>query len=209
MWNSSRSHGGDFGGGWSSVSLHQTGMGLVARERLERFKLEAASELALRLLGGLLVATSTLLWVVLPMGLANDQMVPHAMLAAIFTAVGLAVYAYGSRGFRRQVSLDCKNRVLALTKINVNDQNRVARRIDVDAIESLFLRRSTKRSSFASLLVRVAGKPTPLVALTGDKAELEQVHKILCDLVQSEDNGLDLNYRRAKRQARSLAAVRI
>lgn len=194
---------------WRSVSLHQTGMGLIARERLERFKLEAASELALRLTGGLLVALSTLLWVVLPMGLAGDQVVSHATLAAIFTAVGLIVYAYGSRGFRRQLSFDGKNRVLSLTKINVNDQSRVMRRIDINTIESLFLRRSTKRSSFASLLVRVAGKPTPLVALTGERDELEQVHKILCDLVQNEDNGLDLTYRRASRQARSLAAVRV
>ncbi|MEO0370982.1 MAG: hypothetical protein AAF231_05950 [Pseudomonadota bacterium] len=184
-------------------------MGLIARERLERFKLEAFSELALRLLGGLLVATSTLLWVVLPMGLADGQAVPHAMLAAIFTAVGLAVYAYGSRGFRRQMSLDGKNRVLSLTKINVNDQTRVARKIDIDAIDSVFLRRSTRHSNFATLLVRVSGKPTPLVALTGHKAELEKVHRVLCDLSQSKENGLDLNYRRQVRQARSLAAVRI
>lgn len=184
-------------------------MGLIARERLERFKLEAFSELALRLLGGLLVATSTLLWVVLPMGLAGDQAMPHAMLAAIFTAVGLGVYAYGSRGFRRQISLDGKNRVLSLTKINVNDQTRVARKVDIDTIESVFLRRSTRQSGFASLLVRVAGKPTPLVALTGEKAELEHVHRVLCDLVKSEDNGLDLSYRRAVRDARSRAAVRI
>ena len=109
-----------FGANFGSVTLQQTGMGLIARERLERFKMEAFSELALRLLGGLLVATSTLLWVVLPMGLADGQEVPHAMLAAIFTAVGLGVYAYGSRGFRRQMSLDAKNRVLSLTKINVN-----------------------------------------------------------------------------------------
>lgn len=197
--------GADFG----SVTLHQTGMGLIARERLERFKLEAFSELALRLLGGLLVATSTLFWVVLPLGLAEGQAMPYAMLAAIFTAVGLGVYAYGSRGFRRQMSLDGKNRVLSLTKINVNDQTRVARRVNIDEIDSVFLRRSDKHASFASLLVRVAGKPTPLVALTGEKSELEKVHRVLCDLVQSEENGLDLNYRRAMRQARSLAAVRI
>ncbi|MEM6589608.1 MAG: hypothetical protein AAF641_14270 [Pseudomonadota bacterium] len=194
---------------WGSVSLRQTAMGLIASERLERFKLEAFSELALRLMGGLLVATSTLLWVVLPMSLGGDQAVPHAMLAAIFTAIGLAVYAYGSRGFRRQLSLDGKNRVLTLAKINVNDQMRVARKIDVDAIDSVFLRRSSKGSSFATLLVRVSDKSTPLVALTGEKLELEKVHRVLCDLVQSHDNGLDLNYRRTVRQVRSLAAVRI
>lgn len=203
VWNTSQ------GAGWRSVSFQKTGMGLVASERLERFKLEAASELALRLVGGLLVAGSTLLWLILPMGLAGDQLVSHAMLAAIFTAVGLSVYAYGSRGFRRQVVFDGKRRVLSLTKVNVNDQVRVARVFEVDAIDSMFLRRSSKRGEFASLLVRVSGKPTPILALTGDKAELEQVHRVLCDLVQSRDNGLDLSHRRATRQSRSLAAVRV
>ncbi|MEL7282331.1 MAG: hypothetical protein AAFY35_09380 [Pseudomonadota bacterium] len=198
-----------FGAGLRSVSLYQTSMGLTASERLERFKLEAASELVLRLVGGLLVAGSTLLWLVLPMGLAGDQLVAHAMLAAIFTAVGLGVYAYGTRGFRRQLSFDGKRRVLSLTKVNVNDQVRVARKIDVDEIESVFVRRSAKRNGFASLVVRVAGKQAPVLALTGEKVELEQIHRILCDLVQTRDNGLDLNYRRAAREARSLAAVRI
>ncbi|MEO0752532.1 MAG: hypothetical protein AAFY25_12090 [Pseudomonadota bacterium] len=184
-------------------------MGLVASERFERFKLEAASELVLRLVGGLLVAGSTLLWLVLPMGLAGDQLVAHGMLAAVFTAVGLGVYAYGTRGFRRQMSFDSKRRTLTITKVNVNEQVRVARKIDVDMIDSVFLRRSDKRTGLASLLVRVAGKPTPVLALTGEKAELEQVHGILCDLVQTRDNGLDLSYRRATRDARSLAAVRI
>ncbi|MEM7732139.1 MAG: hypothetical protein AAF280_05070 [Pseudomonadota bacterium] len=197
------------GAGFGSITLYQTGMGLTAQERLERFKLEAFSELVLRLLGGLLVATSTLLWVVLPLELGGAQALPHAMLAAIFTAVGLGVYAYGSRGFRRQVSLDRKNRVLSLTKINVNEQTRVARKIDIDAIDSVFLRRADKQSNCASLLVRVSGKPTPLVALTGEKSELEEVHRVLCDLVKTEENGLDLNYRRTVRQFRSLAAVRI
>ena len=100
-------------------------------------------------------------------------------------------------------------RVLSLTKVNVNDQVRVARKIDVDEIESVFVRRSAKRNGFASLVVRVAGKQAPVLALTGEKVELEQIHRILCDLVQTRDNGPDLNYRRAAREARSLAAVRI
>lgn len=194
---------------WRSVSLFQTDMGLVARERFERFKIEAASELVLRLVGGLLVACSTLLWVILPMGLAGEQLVEHATLAAIFTAVGLGVYAYGTRGFRRQLSFDGKKRVLSVTKINVNDQIRVARKINVDEIDSVFLRRSTKRTGFSALLVRVSGHATPIVALTGETDELEQVHRTLCDLVQTKDNGLDLSHRRARARTRGLASVRI
>ncbi|MEL7013539.1 MAG: hypothetical protein AAFO72_09685 [Pseudomonadota bacterium] len=194
---------------WSSVTMHQSDLGLTASEKLERFKFEAASELVLRLVGGLLVALSTLLWVILPMGLAGDQLASHAMLAAIFTAVGLGVYAYGSRGFRRQLSFDGSRRVLSLTKININQQNRLERTFDFDVIESFYLRRSTKRSGFASLLVRVSGNPNPILALTGEQSELELIHRALCNLVQSTDKGVALDYRRERQKMRGLASVRV
>jgi len=154
-------------GDWSTVSLTATALGLTVRERFERFKVEAMSELVLRLAGGLMVAGSTLLWLVLPLEASADQIVSHSLLATLFTATGLVVYAYGTRGFRRQLSLDAKRGTLALTKINMNDQGRVVRSIRLNEIESLFLRRPAGRTGFASLYVRVAGQDSPLLALTG------------------------------------------
>jgi hypothetical protein len=202
-------HKVDEGYQWSSVTLLQTPMGLIVREKFERFKLEAMSELVLRLTGGLMVAGSMLLWLVLPMEQATEQMISHGLLAAMCTAIGLIVYAYGTRGFRRQVALDTKLGSLTLTKININHQSRVSRTIQVDKIDSLFLRRPSGRPGFASLFVRVGGSKTPQLALTGETAELELVHQKLCELVQSKDNGLDPSYRRIRREARGLAPVRI
>ncbi|MEL6118774.1 MAG: hypothetical protein AAFR49_03750 [Pseudomonadota bacterium] len=196
------------GSDWSSVTMHQSETGLIVSEKLERFKIEAASELVLRLVGGLLVALSTLLWVVLPMGLAGDQLASHAMLAAIFTAVGLGVYAYGSRGFRRQVSFDGARRVLSLTKININQQNRVARSFGFDEIESVYVRRPTKRSGFASLLVRVAGTKNPVLALTGEQSELEQVHDVLCDLVHGTERRVARAPLRKRQRLGGFSAIR-
>ncbi|WP_422033170.1 hypothetical protein [Roseovarius sp.] len=172
-------------GEWSTVSLTATALGLTVRERFERFKVEAMSELVLRLAGGLMVAGSTLLWLVLPLGAGADQLVSHSLLATLFTATGLVVYAYGTRGFRRQLSLDAKRGTLSLTKINMNDQGRVVRSIRLNEIESLFLRRPAGRAGFASLYVRVAGQDSPLLALTGSTAELERIHEDLCDVIQT------------------------
>lgn len=174
-------------GDWSTVTLMRTPMGLTARERSNRFRLEAMSELVLRLAGGLAVAASTMLWLVLPMESGNDQALPHGMLAAICTATGLAVYAYGTRGFRRQMALDAKRGTLALTKINMNNRGRVVRSIDLGEIESLFLRRPSTPMGLASLCVRVAGHNTPLVALTGAQDELEKTHRHLCDIVHDNN----------------------
>lgn len=171
-------------GEWNTVSLTATALGLTVRERFERFRIEAMSELVLRLVGGLMVAGSTMLWLVLPVGAGTEQIVSHSLLAALFTATGLIVYAYGTRGFRRQLSLDAKRGILSLTKINMNEQGRVARTIDIDDIASLFLRRPAGRVSHASLYVRVAGQENPILALTGATEELEQIHEDLCEIIQ-------------------------
>lgn len=168
-----------------TVSLTRTPLGLTAQERFERFRLEAIAEMALRLIGGLMVAASTILWLILPAEAETGQFLSHGVLAALCTGIGLAIYAYGTRGFRRQLSLDAKRRTLALTKINVNDQGRVMRTIGIDEVESLFLRRPATAVAPASLYVRVAGSDTPIMALTGDRDELEHVHRHLCDIIQT------------------------
>ncbi|WP_397544642.1 hypothetical protein [Roseovarius salis] len=171
-------------GNWHSVSLTSNALGLTARERFERFRMEAISELVLRLAGGLMVAASTMLWLILPLDQKSDQIMSHGLLAALFTASGLVVYAFGTRGFRRQISLDAKNKILTLTKINVNEQGRVMRNIEIDRVESLFLRRPAARMAHAALYVRVTDHDAPLLALTGDTAELECIHRELCDIIQ-------------------------
>ncbi len=190
------------------MSLLQTEMGLTVSERFERFKLEAMSELALRLMGGLMVAGSMLLWLILPMESSTDQMLSHGLLAAIFTATGLVVYAYGTRGFRRQMSLDAKRRTLSLTKVNIHNQSRVAHNIDVSAIESVFLRRPSNGPGFASLYVRVAGNSSPQLALTGETRELEIVHRAVCDIVQSKERGIDPSFLHTAKASQAMATLR-
>ncbi len=61
-------------GEWKTVSLTETALGLTVRERFERFRFEAMSELVLRLAGGLMVAGATMLWLVLPIGAGTESL---------------------------------------------------------------------------------------------------------------------------------------
>jgi len=182
-------HGKMYEGNWETVSLTATPLGLTVRERLERFRIEALSELVLRLAGGLTVVASTLLWLILPTDAGTEQLVSHGLLAGLFTATGLIVYAYGTRGFRRQLSLDAKRGTLALTKLNVNGQGRMVRTIGLDRIESLFLRRPGGRAKTCALFVRVVGQETPLMALTGATGDLEMIHQDLCEIIHCAEAG--------------------
>jgi len=168
-----------------TVSLKSSASGLTARERFERFKLEAMTEVVLRLAGGLMVLASVMLWFLLPFDKGPEQIMSYSALASICAAGGLVVFAYGTRGFRRQLKLDTRDGTLSLTKININEQARVARLIDLEDIESVFLRRPQARGGFATLYVRVKGSSSPAIGLSGAMDELEQVHRELCDIIRA------------------------
>lgn len=175
-------------GKWSTLSLVTTAVGLTAREQGVRFKREVMTEITLRLAGGLMVAGSMLLWLFLPIGAGSDEIMAHSILAMLFTAAGLVVYAYGTRGFRHQLSLDVVTGTMALTKVNINHQGRVVRNIDLDDIESLYLRRPHTRGAMAALFIRLHSNPTPIPALTGEMSELELIHADLCEIIQDVDS---------------------
>ncbi|WP_135504590.1 hypothetical protein [Roseovarius aestuariivivens] len=170
---------------WRTVSLRPTATGLTARERFDRFKVEAVTEMSLRAAGVLMVAAAILLWFLVPAHESAGTLVSHGALGSIMAAGGLAVFAYGTRGFRRQMSLDLQEGTLSLTKININDQARVARQINLGEIESVFLNRPAMPGGLATLLVRVTGSSSPAIALTGITDEIETVHQQLCAVMKT------------------------
>lgn len=172
----------------SSLSMQKTKKGLVAGEKSERFKLEAFTELVCRAAGIIMIASSMLIWMLAPIDLETGRLASYGLVASIMVAVGLGVFAFGSRGFRRQVTLDMDKGTLSLTKINIRDQVRVAQEIDVGKIESVFLRRPEQVGGNATLLVRVSGTNSPAIALTGETHEVERVHEQLCDIMQSKSD---------------------
>jgi len=131
--------------------MRPTAAGLTAGEKFDRFKLEAMTEVVLRVAGILMVMGSILLWFLLPLDEATGRVVTHSALASFMAAAGLGVFAYGTRGFRRQLSLDIEKGTLSLTKININDQARMSRTIDLGDRKRLFAPpRDARRAGHAS-----------------------------------------------------------
>ena len=191
------------GGTWRTVTMRPTASGLTAGERFDRFKFEAMTEVVLRVAGILMVMGSILLWFLLPLDEATGRVVTHSALASFMAAGGLGVFAYGTRGFRRQLNLDIDQGTLSLTKININEQARMSRTIDLGEIESVFLRRPEMRDGLATLLVRVHGSSAPAIALSGSMTEIETVHRQLCDVIRlSKEGGEAQNQSRRLRHKR-------
>ena len=128
-------------GEWRTVSMRPTSVGLTARERFERFRIEAMTEIALRVVGILMVVGSIMLWFLVPMEDTTGRIASHSAVASMLAVTGLGVFFYGTRGFRRQLNLNVNEGTLSLTKININEQARVSRLIKIGEIDSVFLRR--------------------------------------------------------------------
>ncbi|QFT94115.1 hypothetical protein FIU86_14790 [Roseovarius sp. THAF9] len=170
--------------GLHTVDMTATAQGLVAGERFERFKVEAMTEMALRIAGIVMVMGSVTMWFFLPVDPETGRLAAHGMMASLMALAGLGVFVYGTRGFRRRMTLDMQAGKLTLTKINMHDQARVSRVLDLGAIESIFLRRPAHAGGMATLLVRVAGKSAPAIALSGEIHEIEEVHAELCAVLK-------------------------
>lgn len=172
---------------WRTVSLRATANGLTAGERFERFKLEAVTEMVLRVAGILLVMSSMLMWFLLPADPTTGRLASFGAVASLLAAGGLALFAYGTRGFCRRMTLDLASGSLQLTKINMHGQARVSREFKLNRIESVFLRRPTTSSGLASLHVRVMGNEAPTLALSGSTDEIERIHAELCAVMHAQE----------------------
>lgn len=168
-----------------SISVRPTASGMAARERFNRVSTEPTKEMTLRILGLLMMATAILLWFFVSAQPDPDDILPHNSLGSFLLLVGLGVFIYGTKGFRRQMSLDVASGTLSLTKININRQVRLVHKVKLREIKSVFLRRHGFTDGQSTLLVRIAGNPVPVIGLTGDSDEIASLHGQLCDAIKS------------------------
>lgn len=168
---------------WESVMMFPSALGVTARERPERFRLEAATEVVLRLAGILFIVGAIIVQALLPDN-ATEQMVTNSrFLSLASVAVGLFVFAYGTRGFRHQLRLNIVQRTLELTRININDQGRVSRTIKIDEIESFYVVRPKNPKANAKLFVRTRTSGAPFFAISGQQDEIERLHQEMCSSI--------------------------
>lgn len=169
-----------------SIATQTAPLRLTAIERFERFKLEPMTELVLRVAGILAIAASILVMILQPFTTSAGQVVlSNAMLAAMCAATGLLLYAYGTRGFRREFRLDTAAKTLTLTKVNIRGRSRMGRIIDIDDIESIFARRPGKSGEMAVLQIRLADHPAPIAVISGQFEDLRALHVEMCAMINA------------------------
>jgi hypothetical protein len=167
----------------SSYSFSPIAGGFVALERIERFKAEVIAELALRSIG-IILAVSPVFFLAAVLTTTGVMPAPNiTVMSALCSASGLVLYAYGSRGFRRQMRLDTRNGFVSVANINVNGNARVEYRVDQRDIKSIYVQRSESQGDTAKLCLRVKGRYAPITLITGGSDEVRVLHRVFCETV--------------------------
>ena len=110
----------------------------------------------------------------------NGSMVSGGVLIAS----GLALYAFGTRGFRRQLIVDTDSREVEFGRVNSNDNCRIATTFSFDQIESIFVKKASDAMGNTGLMLRVRGHSTPIMLLAGEEADLRGMHENICTLIK-------------------------
>lgn len=101
-------------------------------------------------------------------------------------ACGLGLYAFGTRGFRRQLIVDASRREVEFGRVNSNGKCRIATTFHFDQIESVFVKKASDAMGNTGLMMRVRGHGTPILLLAGEEADLRGMHETICTLIKPE-----------------------
>jgi len=164
----------------ATLDFHSDPSGYTVVESNDRFWRESIAERALRLTAMVLIIVGYAQWF-FPNGMFDgDDFVNRTVILALFTATGILLYLFASRGFRRQLRLDVSAGVLIVARVNTRDRSLGTRRIVLKDIQSIFVCRAHDRHKLAMLKLRLRGQPGAVVVMRGSSTELETLHARLC-----------------------------
>ncbi|MCP3969065.1 MAG: hypothetical protein GY717_01835 [Rhodobacteraceae bacterium] len=178
---------------WRSLKAETDNSGYSVFESECRFRHERFAEHTLRLTGVFLILAASLQWF-RPAALISGSAVQTSLgLTALFGATGLALYFFASRGFRRMIRVDLGDRRIRTARVDSRNRTRPTRQFALGEIESVYIKRGDTAHAPARLELRLRGGNECVPVLTGDRAELEELHALLCRDVR---HAMDCSLRR-------------
>ena len=165
---------------WQSLALTEQTFGYAVSESADQFVMEALTERVARWVGIAFVVVGYLQLLLPAAGLGDTAFMAKALMLTVMSAMGLGLYTFASRGFRREIRIDTNRGMLMLARQNDAGQVRIARHVPFAEVESVFLRRSQGPDPRAELFLRVKGMPPVIAALRGRQSEIEALHGRLC-----------------------------
>jgi hypothetical protein len=171
---------------WASLDVTDTMDSFVLQERQKNDRARVLAEAALCFVAALLIFCAYL-----------QILFPHQFFGAAFVsvpmafsisaiAIGLALYAFGTRGYVPELGVDKKRKEIWICKLNSKGRTRMKTRYSEQDIKSVIVKRPTDGAREATLFLRLKSTPEPIRLVHGDLGDIEAVHRVLCDIFRTE-----------------------
>lgn len=158
--------------------------GYVVYEAVHRFKLERLAENLLRLAGVGMILIGYLMWFIPSQVFGPGGLFAQMAVSAISMGLGILVYLFARRGFRRVVDLNFSARSVRLARLNARNRALIVRELPLSDVGSVYVRRSEVPGASVSLCMRLKHSDRSIEMLAGDRADIEAAHQQLCEDVR-------------------------
>ena len=167
---------------WTTVDVDNAGERFILEERSRLNARRHTAEIVVSLIVGSLFLGSYLLAILPDFTIAIPYSGVSTSLAVIFVA--LALYAFATRGHKRQVGFDKSKNMVWTCKLNSKGHARFVSYFPKANVRSVFIRRPEGGSKDAVLLARITGKNEPVTLLCGSQKDIEAAHFELCRVLR-------------------------
>ena len=186
---------------WDSLDVIQSPDSLVLRERKGQSRSRLVAEAVLSFVGAVMII-GAYLHMLLPQALPGiTEMASPLLFSAGLVAIGLGLYAFGTRGHVPEFGLDRTTGDIWFCKRNSNGTARLTAHFAQATVKSMYVSRGLNASQDAALCLRLVGKDTPIQLLRGRQQEIESAHRILGDALQAIKVAAEMNKRAAEKKA--------
>ena len=172
-------------GRWVSLNVLDTTDSYILQERRNNSGSQKMAEAALSIVAVGFIFCAYLRFL-LPQTLFGTDAVPSPLVFSMAAVgIGLALYAFGTRGYLPEFGVDKRKDEIWICKLNSQGKTRVKSVFSKDDVKSVFVLRPENRSQDASLCLRLKGQARPICLVRGGLAEMEAVHGNLCEFLPS------------------------
>lgn len=164
-----------------ALAVATTPNSFIVRERDRNKGGRRASERIFGVVGAGLILCACMIWL-LPDGTIGANALQMRIAVSIgAAALGLALYVYGTRGYQPEFGINVAKKEIWLRKLNAHGRSRVTRKFAKKQVVSVFIGRPHAPFQDAALFLRLKGRDQPICLVHGPLAELEAVHRTVCD----------------------------
>ncbi len=174
----------DISSKFGSIACRIVPGGYRVREVAHFHRNNIRAEISLRMAGVTLMLTATIAWNYGPLASSDVGAVFRGIAACSILSSGLLCFVAARRGFRKELQLDLKRRLLVLGRVSSSERQQTVANVPLEDIESLYVRRPEAGEIGSTLMLRTAD--TEMALMRGPQDEMIALHRQLArDIVST------------------------